>query len=187
MRQQEKTSASYRSLNAPLMAMLFVAIALFARVMPAHADGGAVQFEKSSGQFVITIFTAPSPLRAGPVDIGLLVRDRKDQQPVFDCQVLIQLHKEGAMSIRSQATHEAAHNKLFYAAQVKIPESGLWELEVEIHHGDQSIVFNGEIAVASASPVLLVYWRSLALPPVLISLFAVNQWLKRRRVKGVTR
>lgn len=185
--QQGKAVAFYRSLYAASITMLFVAIAIFARIIPAHADGGAVQFEKSSGQFVVTVFATPSPLRAGPVDISLLVRDRKDQQPVFDCQAFIQLCKEGAMSIPSQATHEAAHNKLFYAAPVKVPESGLWELEVDIQHGDDSISVAGEIAVASSNPLLLVYWRSLALPPVFISLFAVNQWLKRRSVKGVSR
>lgn len=41
-----------------------------------------------------------------------------------------------------------------------------------------------QVTVASPNPVLLVYWRSLALTPLFISLFALNQWLKRRSVKG---
>ena len=143
-----------------------------------------MQFEKSAGPFVITAFTTPAPLRAGPVDLSLLVQNRKNRQPVLDCQAIVQLRKEGATSIRSAATHEAAQNKLLYAAQVNVPEPGLWELEVAIEHGDDSINVAGEITVAPANPVLLVYWRSLALPPLFISLFAVNQWLKRRSAKG---
>jgi hypothetical protein len=187
MRQQSKRVALNQVANAAAMAMLLIAIACFARMIQAHADGGAVQFERAAGPFVITVFTTPSPLRAGPVDISLMVQDRDSQQPVLDCQALVQLRKEGATSIRSEATHEAAQNKLLYAAQVKVPESGLWELEVAIQRGDDSINVVGEIIVASSVPVLLVYWRSLALPPLFISLFAVNQWLKRRSGKGVTR
>lgn len=184
MEQQSKTIGFNRAANAAVMTMWLLAIAWISGLIRAHADGGAVQFEKTAGPFVITVFTTPSPLRAGPVDLSLMVQSRENQQPVLDCQALVQLHKEGAMSIRYEATHEAAQNKLLYAAPVDVPEPGLWELEVAIEHGDDSINVAGEITVAPANPVLLVYWRSLALPPLFISLFAVNQWLKRRSAKG---
>jgi hypothetical protein len=180
MEQHGKTVAFNRVINAASVAILLIAFAWF----EAHADGGVVQFEKSAGPFAITVFTTPSPLRAGPVDISLMIQSRDSQQPLLDCQALVQLRKEGAMNIRSEATHETAQNKLLYAAQVKVPESGLWELEVAIRHGDDSINVVGEIIVAPANPVLFVYWRSLALPPLFISLFALNQWLKRRTAKG---
>jgi hypothetical protein len=187
MGQHGKTVAFNRVANAASLTMLLIAIAWSARITRAHADGGAVQFEKSAGPFVVTVFTTPTPLRAGPVDISLMVQSRENHQPVLDCQAIVQLRKEGGTNIRSAATHEAAQNKLLYAAQVNVPEPGLWELEVAIEHGDDAINVAGEIAVAPANPVLLVYWRSLALPPLLISLFAVNQWLKRRSGKGYTR
>ena len=184
MEQQRKTISFNRVANAAVMAILFIAIAWFAGLGRAHADGGAVQFEKSAGPFVITAFTTPAPLRAGPVDISLMIQNRENQQPVLDCQAFVQLQKEGAMGIRSEATQEAAQNKLLYAAQVNVPAPGLWELEVAIKHGDDSVNVAGEISVASPNPVLLVYWRSLALPPLFILLFALNQWLKRRSAKG---
>src|SRR6185369_1449073 len=124
MRQQSKPVVFNRVINAAAMAMLVVAIAWIASIIQAHADGGVVQFKKSAGPFVITVFTTPSPLRAGPVDISLLIQSRENQQPALDCQALVQLRKEGAMNIRSEATHEAAQNKLLYAAQAHIPEPG---------------------------------------------------------------
>ena len=180
MQQQSKRVVFNRVANAAVMAMLLIATAWIAGIIRAHADGGAVQFEKSAGPFVITVFTTPSPLRAGAVDLSLMIQSRDSQQPVLDCKAVIQLRKEDALGIRSEATREAAQNKLLYAAPVNIPEAGLWELEVAIQRGDDSISIAGEIIVAPANPVLLVYWRSLALPPLFISLFAVNQWLKRR-------
>lgn len=184
MEQPSKMVACNRVAKTAATAMLLVAIAWMPDIIRTHADGGAVQFEKSAGPFVITVFTTPAPLRAGPVDISLLIQSRDSRQPVFDCQALVQLRKEGAMHIRSEATHEAAQNKLLYAAPVNVPEPGFWELEVAIEHRDDSIKVAGEITVAPSNPVLLVYWRSLVLPPLFILLFALNQWLKRRSPKG---
>ena len=39
----------------------------------AFADGGAVQFRTNAGPYVITVFTSPSPLSAGPADISVLL------------------------------------------------------------------------------------------------------------------
>ena len=195
MKQQERTVAFDRAVHpAPwrklpacaeaLMSLLLIAITVFDCRITAQADGGTVQFERSAGAFVVTVFTTPSPLRAGPVDISLLIQSRENREPALDCQAVVQLNKEGAMSISSEATHDTARNKLFYAAQVKVPESGLWDLEAAVTRGADSINVAGPINVATANSAMLVYWRSLALPPLLISLFVLNQWLKRRRSKG---
>ncbi len=38
-------------------------------------DGGAVRFSGQQGDWRITVFTSPTPLRAGPVDVSVLVQD----------------------------------------------------------------------------------------------------------------
>jgi hypothetical protein len=174
-----------RVANLAGMALLFIAIASGPAIRRAQTHGAVAQFTREAGPFVVTVFTTPSPLEAGPVDISLLIQNRENGQPVLDCVALVQLRKDDATSIRSEATHEAGQNKLLYAARVKVPESGVWELDVTITHESDSVEVGGAINVARSSPVLLAYWRSLALPPLLISLFALNQWLKRRNVKGV--
>ena len=183
MQQHGKTfTANIRATVA--IALLSGAIGYVLGITGAHADGGTLQFKKSAGPFSITVFTTPSPLRSGPVDISLIIQS-SDNQPLLDCVTEVQLRKEGEVSIRSEATHGAAQNKLFYAAQVRIPKAGVWDLEVTIRRGDDSAKVSGTITLAASKPVLLVYWRSLAIPPILISLFALNQWLKRRRTAQV--
>jgi hypothetical protein len=163
------------------IALLSGAIGYVLGITGAHADGGTVQFTKSAGPFSITVFTTPSPLRAGPVDISLMIQSSDNQQPLLDCVSEVQLRKEGEVTISSEATRGTAQNKLFYAAQVRIPDSGVWDLNITIKRGDDLARVSGAITFGASSPVLLVYWRSLAIPPILISLFALNQWLKRRR------
>lgn len=181
MRQHCKAFMWNQAASQVAMVMLFVVITSVTFIPIASADGGVLQFTRSAGPFIITVFTTPSPLRAGPVDVSLMIQSSENQQPVLDCVANVQLRKEGSRSIGSEATHQVSQNKLFYAAPLNVTESGVWELEVAIWHGDVSASVSGPITVASSNPVLLGYWRSLAVPPVFISLFALNQWLKRRR------
>ena len=41
----------------------------------AHADGGQVRLTQRHGDMQITVFTSPSPLRAGPVDVSVCIQD----------------------------------------------------------------------------------------------------------------
>ena len=38
------------------------------------ADGGTLRTRQQAGPFIVSIFTAPEPLRAGPVDVSVLVQ-----------------------------------------------------------------------------------------------------------------
>ena len=160
--------------------ILFAAITLFALATKAGADGGTVQLAQTAGPFVVTVFTAPTPLRAGPVDISVMVQNQLDQQPVLDGQVLVELRSEDGVVVRAQAMRGQAQNNLLYAALINVPEPGRWALEVTTSRGQSSAKVNGNIKVGSASGFLLSYWRSLALPSIMIVLFVLNQWLKRR-------
>ncbi|HEV3259998.1 MAG TPA: hypothetical protein VG013_24230, partial [Gemmataceae bacterium] len=41
----------------------------------AMADGGAIRLSEQKGDYQITVFTAPTPLRAGPVDVSVLIQN----------------------------------------------------------------------------------------------------------------
>ncbi len=145
---------------------LLLVAALLAFSSRAQADGGLVALHQEAGPFVVTVFAAPGPLRAGPVDISVLVQDRASGQPVLD----------GV----ERATREVAQNKLLYSALINLPEAGQWELEVTITQGKETASILGQVSAAAPMPFLLSYWRSLLLPPIVIVMFALNQWLKRR-------
>src|SRR6185295_15285613 len=119
MRQHGKTFTDNITATVAI-ALLSGAIAYVLGITGAQADGGTVQFKKSAGLLSGIDFTTPSPLRAGPVDISLMIQSSDNQQPLLDCVTEVQLRKEGEVSIRSEATHGAAQNKLFYAAQVRV-------------------------------------------------------------------
>ena len=159
---------------------LLLVAALLAFSSRAQADGGFVELHQEVGPFVVTVFTAPGPLRAGPVDISVLVQDRASGQPVLDGEVFVRLSREGEITLVERATREMAQNKLLYSAVMNLPEPGRWELEVTITQGKETASILGQVSAAAPSPFLLSYWRSLSLPPIMIAVFALNQWLRRR-------
>jgi len=159
---------------------LLLVAALLAFSSGAQADGGLVALHQEIGPFVVTVFTAPGPLRAGPVDISLLVQDRASGQPVLDGEVFVRLKSPGGITLVEQATREVAQNKLLYSALMNLPEAGQWELEVTIKQGKETASILGEVSAAAPTLFLLSYWRSLSLPPIVIALFALNQLLRRR-------
>jgi hypothetical protein len=87
------------------------------------------------------------------------------------------------MALVERATREVAQNKLLYSALMTLPDAGRWQLEVIIKREKETASVLGQVSAAAPRPVLISYWRSLSLPPVVIALFALNQWLKRRAAR----
>ncbi len=147
-----------------------------------YADGGRVQFQNIAGSFIITLFTAPTPLRAGPVDFSILIQNRETKEPLLDASVRLSLRDATGMTVSAEPTREQAKNKLLYAATMNMPESGPWKVQVDVTRGSDSASAGGEIIVLPSRSPLLSYWEYFLIPPVAIILFALHQWLKNRSV-----
>jgi hypothetical protein len=151
----------------------------------AFADGGTVQLRKEAGALVITVFTSPAPLSAGPADISLLLQNRNGLEPVLDANVSLILRSAASgAEIRAQATREHAQNKLLYAGLVTLAEPGKWQLAVTILRNGERTDATGTIDVAPAPEMAASYWSYIAFPPLMIVAFVVRERLIRRRPKG---
>ena len=148
----------------------------------AFADEGTVQLGKVVGPLVITMFTSPAPLTAGPVDISLLVQDRNGLEPVLDADVTLVLRSEASgAQIRVRATREPARNKLLYSATVKLEAPGKWQIDASVARRGTRTETAGVMEVAPNTVMVVSYWGYIAFPPVLIVAFVVNGWLIRRK------
>jgi hypothetical protein len=144
-------------------------------------DGGIVQFQKQTGQFLITVFSAPVPLRVGVADLSVMVQKTDNRSAVLDCDVLLQLSHPGERDIRVAATRAQASNKLLYAAHPLLERSGTWHATVEIKTRGDTVRVAGDMLVAPQEPPFIAYWPYFALLPAAVALFGLNQWLKTRR------
>jgi hypothetical protein len=87
-------------MRLPRAALVLVALLLAA--VRVHADGGVVVLDGRAGPLLVTAFAAPVPLRAGPVDLSVLVRD-VDGTPLFDVDVHLVLEL-----VEAEAREDAA-------------------------------------------------------------------------------
>jgi len=147
----------------------------------ANGDGGTVRLSLRRSDYLITVFSSPSPFRAGPVDISVLVQNASTGEPLPQARVTVRMTKIGQPALEYPATQDAATNKLLHAAQLEIPVPGRWELEVRVE-GAQGIAAVGcELEAAEPLPHWLEMWPLICCPALATLLFAIHQVLARRR------
>ena len=156
-----------------------LALGLFLWVPAARGDGGLLRLTESAGPFDISVFTAPTPLRVGAADVSVMVLERAGRAPVLDADVQVTLHRR-ELERASIATHDAATNKLLYAAWLDVPEPGKWSLDVRVQSPAGTGVVSCGLDVAAPLSPLEAFWPYIVFPAVAIGLFAVHQRLKRQ-------
>ena len=149
----------------------------------AFADGGVMLFRKQADPFVITAFGEPEPLRAGAVDLSVMVQNARDLTTVLDAKVNVRLKRSSGgaiMEVVAPATHDRATNKLLYGAHVTVPSAGVWQMSVDVNQGKIAAAASGEIHVLEAEEPAKTYWPYFAMVPAVVLLFVLNRWLKKK-------
>jgi hypothetical protein len=154
-------------------------------VSPCHAraDGGTLQLRQKAGGYQVAVFTAPTPFRAGPVDVSVLVQDAATGEFVPEGRVTVHLTSRRTGDILEYpATAAAATNKLFHAAVFQLPEPGWWDVDLVVAgpHGTNLLQFGVE--AEEPLPRWLELWPWFALPALAVTIFGLHQVLVRRRI-----
>jgi hypothetical protein len=147
----------------------------------ASADGGAVRLRERAGNYQVTVFTSPTPFRAGPVDVSVLVQDAANGECVPDARVTVRLTARGDGDVlESPATAEAATNKLFHAAVFPLPGPGWWDVEVAVEgpRGPARVRF--EVEAAEPPPRWRELWPWFGWPALAVALFGLHRLVRRK-------
>jgi hypothetical protein len=159
-----------------------VCLAAFIAILPAVAiaDAGAVRASKRGDHWQVTVFTDPTPLRAGPIDVSVFVQDAGTGQPILDSLIDIEVTPRGRSSeeMRLTATSAAASNKLFQAANFNLPAAGWWDFTVTIRRPTDNIDLHFELEAADSLPTWRTLWPWFCWPFFVVALFAVSRWCR---------
>ena len=162
-----------------------VALALAGAAQGARGDGGALRVSKMVGDRVISVFTSTTPLRAGTVDVSVLVQEASSGRALTEIPIIVRAYpvNRPEYSIRKSATSEAATNKLLLAASVEMQEPGEWRVEISLPEAAGGLPVAFEVPVAAALPpwLDLVFW--ICWPALAVGLFAIHETLVIRRLK----
>ena len=182
-----------QSFASATLCLVLCLAALLGPVAPAaRGDGGALCLRERAGNYQVAVFVAPTPLRAGPVDVSVLVQQAAGGGYVADAEVLIRVTALDSVPATREyrATAGAATNKLFRAAQFDIPEPGRWELGVRIDGPHGPAEMRGVVIAEPTMPRAVAMWPWIAWPAGVVLVFGVHLLLvrrhERRAVAGVT-
>jgi hypothetical protein len=166
-----------------LMALSAAWLALGAGASVALGDGGVVRFSGRRDDRLITVFTAPTPLRTGLVDVSVMVQEADSGRPRPDIPIVVHAHPIHQVQERISvpATSEAATNKLLRAAGLELSEPGWWHVEVVVPSLGPGPPIDFDVEVAEALPPWLDLSLWIGWPLVAIGCFALHQWLVHRR------
>lgn len=150
----------------------------------AYGDGGAVVAHGAGGSLSVTVFAAPVPLRAGPADVSVLVQRAGGLAPVLDADVWVELRSADGRGLRRRADHDQATNKLLYAASLTVPGPGRWQLRVEVERGADRSAVEATLRAVDAVPPAVRFWPWLSIPPLVVAVFLLHQWLRDRGARA---
>lgn len=162
---------------------------------------GIVRLRDAQGPFVITVFTSPELVSGRAADVSVLIQRCDSNEAVLDALVSFVLTPPRSSILKDTepmcgqpglltnlgspdghttilARRGQSPNKLLYTAPVNFPLTGLWELDALVRHGADSVKFTCEIPVDLPARPLAGLVPFLALPLLLVTLFAINQWLR---------
>ena len=146
-----------------------------------RADGGNVLWQRTMGSITVTAFATQSPLRPGPADISFLVENNEQSRPILDAQVFVTFQSETGVTIRTQATHAQARNKLLYCTLIDLPKPGRWKMTVLVVHAAERDEFVSDLAVSDPQSPLIANWKLMAFPFTIAILFIFQQRLAWKR------
>ncbi len=163
--------------------VLVVVVFLFQPLAALHADGGIVRFSERRGDYRITVFTSPNPLRAGPVDVSVFVKDAATGEPISSARIIVRASPRAHPdeSIICPATTEAATNKLFQAAIFDLPEAGWWDVTIKVEGLCDPVEMYFKMEADQPLPHVWEILPWIVWPVIVVILFFVHKWLVQRK------
>ena len=146
----------------------------------AYADGGHVRLQQTSGELVVTLFTAPDPLVTGTADFSVMVQDSSTQQLLPDADITLELHPPGGDAKVFHLSRSDAANRMFQSANVSLPVAGDWSLMLTVRRGaNQATVRTTFPVVENHSRRVIVI--AMMILPIVVILFAFIHRHQRRK------
>ena len=167
--------------------IIFFLLLLLGLGRSVFADTGQLRDVVTVDGLNIVVFTAPTPIRAGEVEVVTLVTDASSGRPVeeyaLDVEVRSPLWDPAAPAMLSMGMPDPG-TRFAYKSVVLLPEPGTWELVVVVQAPEAAAPIRIPLSVEAGPPHPL-WWQMLpvllASIPFLGLILARDSLLKRSR------
>jgi hypothetical protein len=164
--------------------IVLVAFAASPASVGAHGGGVPQLVNAQAGPYLVSAWTQPDPIRVGMLHIGVAVVDPPESEGavaevsdyILDADVQVQLKPTGQNGehLTVVASRENAANKLFYEADIELPQKGNWQVVIAVDGPAGQGSANFEIDVLAASPFNWTLWGGIGLALVVVGWAAVT-------------
>jgi hypothetical protein len=170
---------SHAARTPRLRVLLLLGLAILVLPVGLAANGGTLRLANvPMGEYRVSVFTDPTPVRPDSLDVSVLVLQEGLDGVVEDLEVWVRArataHPGPETTLR--ATREQADDPRYYAAKFGLPHEGSWEIEVEVRGEAGSGVAAFQVTARERGllghPVTILF---LALLPLL----AAGVWILR--------
>jgi hypothetical protein len=156
----------------------------------ALGDGGRLQGRAEVGDRIVTVWTAPTPLRPGPIEVLVLAETpaaakhvgRDPAAPVAELgDVAVEAWSGGALVARARGATAGPSARL---ARLDLPAPSGPERRIELRvaiGSEGATELRTDLPVAPPVSPLAEHWFVLTLPAVAVALFALRE---RRSVRA---
>ena len=161
---------------------------IFAACAPsARADGGHLRAFESIGPWRVAVFTSPSPLCSGPIDVSVFLQQANSGATVRDLDVSVRaVHVASGATVSLVPSDSSAGDRLYQSRVGRLIESGTWDFTVTVadaHDAAATLTFTA--TAGEPSPPWVNHALSIAWPVIPIGLFIAHQWLVARKALAV--
>jgi hypothetical protein len=144
-----------------------------------------MRIRETQGPFTISIFTPPEISRDLPAEVAVMVQKSDTGEVMMDAEVDLSFTPPAGATTQSdepsiRTTRANSANKLLYATSIVFPSIGDWHVRASVRQGGENAAVTCALPVGIPPHRLALLWPYLALPPFIIALFVMNQWLRRR-------
>ena len=108
-------------------------------------DNQALRFKGTSGPFAVAVFAPAGDLAAGPSPFSVLVQDRNTQEVLLDTTVDLTARPAGdpqGPPSTARASYEDSENKLLQTADLNLPATGDWLVNVALRRNSEAASFS---------------------------------------------
>jgi len=155
-------------LSLGLAAVTFILL-LAVQPVRAHITGTPHLVNAPAGEYLVTVWTAPDPVRVDDFHVIVGVTRPEDPSLVLGETVMVTAAPVDGRSpaVTAQATHEQSDNKFLYEAYLEVEEEGLYEVTVTVGTaaaGEQvGVTFTIAVAAARWQWQRWLFWGGLLL------------------------
>ncbi len=165
-----------------------VATAVLATSRPALGDGGRLQIREAIGDRTVSVWTAPTPLRPGPVEVLVVIEPggevtaARATAPLPLGEVAVEAWSEGKLVGRARAAPVGPEPVAARLARLELPELPAWgaiELRIDLRSSTPGAAvpteLRADVLVAPRISPFAEHWIVLTLPALGILLFALRE------------